>query len=82
MPRRDDDILLRFILPALAANNLTNTTVLVYDHNWERRLPRDRFFGCDLLASPQVAGIAWRRLRRHTGREHSAAAAHPAREII
>jgi len=30
------NLLRNYILPALAANNLTNTRVLVYDHNWDR----------------------------------------------
>jgi len=44
-------VLRDFILPALAANNLTNTTVLVYDHNWDRpHYPTTEFSDCQELA--------------------------------
>lgn len=47
------------VLPALAANNIT-TRVLVYDHNWDRPDYPDAVLAEPaLLASEQVAGIAW-----------------------
>jgi glucosylceramidase len=53
-------VLRDFILPALATNNLTNTTVLVYDHNWDRPdYPTTEFSDSTVNNSPQVAGIAW-----------------------
>lgn len=53
-------VLRDFLLPALAANHLTNTTVLVYDHNWDRPdYPTTVFSDTTIRASPQVAGIAW-----------------------
>ena len=48
------------MLPALAANHLTNTRVLVYDHNWDRPdYPATILGDATVLASPQVAGTAW-----------------------
>jgi glucosylceramidase len=53
-------VLRDFLLPALAANHLTNTTVLVYDHNWDRLdYPTTVFSDATIRASPQVTGIAW-----------------------
>ena len=53
-------VLRDFLLPALAANNLTNTTVLVYDHNWDRPdYPTTEFSDATVNNSPQVTGIAW-----------------------
>ncbi len=53
-------VLRDFILPALAANHLTNTTVLVYDHNWDRPdYPTTEFSDATVNNSPQVTGIAW-----------------------
>ena len=53
-------VLRDFLLPALAANHLTNTTVLVYDHNWDRPdYPTTVFSDATIRASPQVTGIAW-----------------------
>ena len=53
-------LLLRdYLLPTLAASNLT-TKVLVYDHNWDRPdFPQTVFGDATLLASSQVAGTAW-----------------------
>lgn len=53
-------VLRDYILPALAVNNLTNTTVLVYDHNWDRPdYPTTEFSDATVNGSPQVSGIAW-----------------------
>jgi O-glycosyl hydrolase len=53
-------VLRDYLLPALAANNLTNTTVLVYDHNWDRPdYPTTEFSDATVNNSPQVTGIAW-----------------------
>jgi glucosylceramidase len=53
-------VLRDFLLPALATNNLTNTTVLVYDHNWDRPdYPTTEFSDSTVNNSPQVTGIAW-----------------------
>lgn len=52
-------VLRDFVLPALAANNLTNTTVLVYDHNWDRLdYPTTLFTDPVIKNSPQVEA-AW-----------------------
>ncbi|MBW8864030.1 MAG: carbohydrate-binding protein [Verrucomicrobia bacterium] len=54
------NLLRNYVLPALAANNLTNTRVLVYDHNWDRPdYPSTVFSDATVLASAQVAGTAW-----------------------
>ena len=54
------NLLRNYVLPALAANNLTNTRVLVYDHNWDRPdYPATIFSDATVLASAQVAGTAW-----------------------
>jgi len=56
----DDDFARFYPAGARGQYNLTNTTVLVYDHNWDRNdYPRPFFRIATLLASPQVAGIAW-----------------------
>ena len=53
-------VLRDFVLPALTANKLTNTTVLVYDHNWDRPdYPTTEFSDATINASPQVTGTAW-----------------------
>ncbi|HWD92020.1 MAG TPA: carbohydrate-binding protein [Verrucomicrobiae bacterium] len=53
-------VLRDYLLPALAAHNLTNTTVLVYDHNWDRPdYPTTEFSDAAVNNSPQVTGIAW-----------------------
>ena len=53
-------VLRDFILPALATNHLTNTTVLVYDHNWDRPdYPDTEFADATVNNSPQVTGVAW-----------------------
>jgi len=53
-------VLRDYILPALAANHVTNTTVLVYDHNWDRPdYPDTEFADATVNNSPQVAGVAW-----------------------
>jgi glucosylceramidase len=52
-------ILRDYILPALAASNIT-TKVLVYDHNWDRPdYPQTVFSDATVLGSSQVGGIAW-----------------------
>ncbi len=52
-------ILRDYVLPALAASNLT-TKVLVYDHNWDQPdYPETVFSDSAVLASGQVAGTAW-----------------------
>lgn len=52
-------VLRDYILPALTSNDLT-TKVLVYDHNWDRPdYPDTVLSDPALLASDQVAGIAW-----------------------
>ncbi len=54
------NLLRNYVLPALTANNLTNTRVLVYDHNWNRPdYPATIFSDAAMLASAQVAGTAW-----------------------
>ncbi|HEV2693944.1 MAG TPA: carbohydrate-binding protein [Verrucomicrobiae bacterium] len=54
------NLLRNYVLPALAANNLTNTRVLVYDHNWDRPdYPSTIFSDATVLVSAQVAGTAW-----------------------
>ncbi len=53
-------VLRDYILPALAANNLTNTRVLAYDHNWDQpSYPETVFSDPTVDASTQVAGTAW-----------------------
>lgn len=53
-------VLRDYILPALAANNLTNTKVLVYDHNWDQpSYPETVLSDSTVDASSQVAGTAW-----------------------
>jgi glucosylceramidase len=52
-------VLRDYVLPALATNGIT-TKVLVYDHNWDRLdYPDTVFSDPTVLASAQVAGIAW-----------------------
>jgi glucosylceramidase len=52
-------VLRDYVLPALTANQLTNK-VLVYDHNWDTpSYPQTVFSDPTVLASTQVAGIAW-----------------------
>ena len=52
-------VLRDYVLPALAASNLT-TKVLVYDHNWDSPdYPDTVLSDPTLLASSQVAGTAW-----------------------
>jgi len=53
-------VLRDYILPALAANHLTNTKVLVYDHNWDQpSYPETVLSDSTVDASTQVAGTAW-----------------------
>lgn len=53
-------VLRDYILPALAANNLTNSRVLVYDHNWDQpSYPETVLSDSTVDASSQVAGTAW-----------------------
>jgi glucosylceramidase len=53
------NVLRNYVLPALAASNLT-TKVLVYDHNWnDPSYPTTIFSDPILAASSQVAGTAW-----------------------
>jgi glucosylceramidase len=53
------NVLRNYVLPALAASNLT-TRVLVYDHNWDDpSYPTTIFSDATLLASSQIAGTAW-----------------------
>ncbi len=52
-------ILRDYILPALAASNIT-TKVLVYDHNWDRPdYPDTVLSDATVLGSSRVGGIAW-----------------------
>jgi len=52
-------VLRDYVLPAFAANQLTNK-VLVYDHNWDGSdYPSTVLADAGLAASNQVAGIAW-----------------------
>jgi glucosylceramidase len=52
-------VLRDYILPALTTNSLA-TRVLVYDHNWDAlTYPQTELADATILASPQVAGIAW-----------------------
>src|SRR5215472_8040470 len=53
-------VLLRdYVLPAMAANQLTNR-ILIYDHNWDApSYPNTVLSDATLLGSAQVAGIAW-----------------------
>jgi len=54
------NLLRNYVLPALVANNLTNTRVLVYDHNWDRAdYPAAIFADATMLASAQISGTAW-----------------------
>ena len=53
------NLLGNYILPALAAANLT-TKVLIYDHNWDQPVyPEAVLAGTAIAASPNVGGIAW-----------------------
>jgi glucosylceramidase len=53
-------VLRDYLLPALAANHLTNTQVLIYDHNWDQPgYPNTVLSDATLSASAQVSGIAW-----------------------
>ena len=53
------NVLRNYVLPALAASNLT-TKVLVYDHNWnDPSYPTTIFSDPTLAASSQIAGTAW-----------------------
>jgi len=53
------NVLRNYVLPALAASNLT-TKVLVYDHNWDDpSYPTTIFSDPALAASSQIAGTAW-----------------------
>jgi glucosylceramidase len=53
------NVLRNYVLPALAASNLT-TRVLVYDHNWDDpSYPATIFSDPTLVASSQIAGTAW-----------------------
>lgn len=52
-------VLRDYVLPALQANNLS-TQVLVYDHNWDTPSYPETVLGdATVLASPNVAGVAW-----------------------
>lgn len=52
-------VLRDFVLPALAANQLTNR-VLVFDHNWDSSYyPETVLSDPTIAASSQVAGTAW-----------------------
>ena len=52
-------VLRDFVLPALAANNLS-TRVQVYDHNWDRGDYPDAVLADTMISSsPHVAGTAW-----------------------
>ena len=52
-------VLRDYVLPALAASNVT-ARVLVYDHNWDRPdYPETIFSDATVLGSSQVGGIAW-----------------------
>ncbi|HEY9139851.1 MAG TPA: carbohydrate-binding protein [Bryobacteraceae bacterium] len=53
------NILKSYVLPALAAANIT-TKILVYDHNWDTpTYPETVLADSALAASPQIAGVAW-----------------------
>ncbi len=53
------NILKNYVLPALAAANIT-TKILVYDHNWDTpSYPETVLADPALAASPQIAGVAW-----------------------
>jgi glucosylceramidase len=53
------NVLRNYVLPALAASNLT-TRVLVYDHNWnDPSYPTTIFSDPTLAVSSQIAGTAW-----------------------
>jgi glucosylceramidase len=48
-----------YVLPALAAANIT-TKVLVYDHNWDQpAYPETVLADATLAGSAQIAGVAW-----------------------
>jgi glucosylceramidase len=52
-------VLRDYVLPALAANNITSK-VFVYDHNWDApSYPETVFADSTVLASSLVAGTAW-----------------------
>jgi glucosylceramidase len=52
-------VLRDYVLPALAANQLT-TKVLIYDHNWDQPpFPETVLGDPTLAASAQIGGIAW-----------------------
>ena len=52
-------VLRDYVLPALAANQLTNR-VLIWDHNWDYAAYPDTVLSdATLLGSARVAGIAW-----------------------
>ncbi len=53
------NVLRNYVLPALAASNLT-TRVMVYDHNWDDpSYPATIFSDPTLAASSQIVGTAW-----------------------
>jgi len=53
------NILKNYVLPALAEANI-DTTILVYDHNWDTpSYPETTFGDAVLAASAQIAGVAW-----------------------
>ena len=53
-------VLRDYVLPALATNRLTQTRVLVYDHNWDvPSYPATVLSDPTVQASAQVAGTAW-----------------------
>jgi len=53
-------VLRDYVLPALATNLLTQTRVLVYDHNWDvPSYPATILSDPTVQASAQVAGTAW-----------------------
>jgi glucosylceramidase len=73
-------VLRDYVLPALTANHLTNTTVLVYDHNWDRPdYPTTVFSDATIRASPQVTGTAWHGYGGTPGVMLSLEASYPAR---
>ena len=58
-PTNQLTILKNYVLPALAAANLS-TRILVYDHNWDTpSYPETVLADATLAASPQIAGVAW-----------------------
>jgi len=63
-------LLRNYVLPALAANNLTNTgswfmTII----GIALTIPSPEFADATVLASAQVAGTAWPRIRWHARRD-------------